>query len=555
MSAPRILSPTTTSGGTPVGGSGTPDTIPRWSTGTTLTNSILSQTSSGNAIRLNGITFFAGTAGSGTGGNYRITDDSGADKWLMGLLGTAGARTWTLYDIVNAQTRVAVDGTSGNVGIGTASPGARLHVLDTVNAQHTIFSSTNASRGYTEYRYNTSASLGYFGTANGITTGGASTDFAWRVETGGSLVMATGVNERARIDSSGNVGIGTASPSHRLAVVGGDIFRHNTFTDASNYKGTRLSSATYSGAEYSTLTVVGIGTFASSNIGLVLQPLGTGAITAQMPDGTATGGNARGANAVDLQTARTAASQVATGTYSFAAGYANTVSNIAACAIGEGNSAAGARSLAIGLSNTASGANSVAIGQECVASTTRACSIGYQNTASQIGSCALGYQTSATGDFSMATGLGAAARLYAARAHASGGFAANGDNQIITLVARVGTTDATKTALWLNGTSQRLVLPANTTWAAAIYVTGRSTGGTDNAFYIRQCVIKRDGANNTALVGTVQTIGTDIESNAAWDVEVTADDTNEALQIAVTGAAATTIRWVARVELVEVGLA
>lgn len=116
--------------GSPVGGSGTSGTIPVWSgSGTTLTNSILSQTSSGNAIRLNGIAFFAGTAGSGTGGNYRITDDSGADKWLMGLLGAAGARTWTLYDIVNTQTRVAVDGTSGNVGIGTASPSGRLHVV------------------------------------------------------------------------------------------------------------------------------------------------------------------------------------------------------------------------------------------------------------------------------------------------------------------------------------------------------------------------------------------------------------------------------------------
>jgi hypothetical protein len=123
------------------------------------------------------------------------------------------------------------------------------------------------------------------------------------------------------------------------------------------------------------------------------------------------------------------------------------------------------------------------------------------------------------------------------------------------LIARNSTTDATKTTLFLDGASVRLVLPASTTWAATIYVNGRSTGGTDNAFYIRQCLIKRDGANNTALVGTVQTVGTDIESNAAWDVEVTADDTNEALQIAVTGAAATTIRWVARVELVEVGLA
>ena len=114
--------------GADVSGSGTVGTIPVWSgTGTTLGNSLLSQ-SGGNAVRLNGITFFAGTSGAGTGGNYRITDDSGADKWLMGLLGTAGARTWTLYDIVNTQTRIAVDGTTGSVGIGTASLTAKLEV-------------------------------------------------------------------------------------------------------------------------------------------------------------------------------------------------------------------------------------------------------------------------------------------------------------------------------------------------------------------------------------------------------------------------------------------
>jgi hypothetical protein len=51
---------------------------------------------------------------------------------------------------------------------------------------------------------------------------------------------------------------------------------------------------------------------------LVVQPQGTGALQAQQTDSTATGGNARGANAVDWQTVRTgAASQVASGSTSF----------------------------------------------------------------------------------------------------------------------------------------------------------------------------------------------------------------------------------------------
>jgi hypothetical protein len=64
-----------------------------------------------------------------------------------------------------------------------------------------------------------------------------------------------------------------------------------------------------------------------TNIPLVLQPKGTGALQAQQTDSTATGGNARGANAVDWQMSRTAASQAATAQFSvIAGGYANTAS-------------------------------------------------------------------------------------------------------------------------------------------------------------------------------------------------------------------------------------
>jgi hypothetical protein len=64
------------------------------------------------------------------------------------------------------------------------------------------------------------------------------------------------------------------------------------------------------------LTVQG----SDTNIALVLQPKGTGALQAQQTDSTATGGNARGANAVDWQTGRNAASQVASGQLSFIGG-------------------------------------------------------------------------------------------------------------------------------------------------------------------------------------------------------------------------------------------
>jgi hypothetical protein len=66
---------------------------------------------------------------------------------------------------------------------------------------------------------------------------------------------------------------------------------------------------------------------------------------------------------------------------------------------------------------------------------------------------------------------------------------------------------------------------------------GRTRNGVSNAMFLRQLIIKRDGANSTTLVGSVQTVGTDIKTDTDLDlsVAITADDTNEALQVNVTG--------------------
>lgn len=65
---------------------------------------------------------------------------------------------------------------------------------------------------------------------------------------------------------------------------------------------------------------------AAADINAAIRPKGTGAIVAAIPDGTATGGNARGTYAVDLQLLRTAASQVAGSTGStIGGGYRNTI--------------------------------------------------------------------------------------------------------------------------------------------------------------------------------------------------------------------------------------
>ena len=73
-----------------------------------------------------------------------------------------------------------------------------------------------------------------------------------------------------------------------------------------------------------------------TNIDLVLQPKGTGALQAQATTSTTAGGNARGANAVDWQTLRSTASMVASSTGSVIVGGQNNTSSAYTSFVGAG---------------------------------------------------------------------------------------------------------------------------------------------------------------------------------------------------------------------------
>lgn len=77
-------------------------------------------------------------------------------------------------------------------------------------------------------------------------------------------------------------------------------------------------------------------TNAAANVNAAIVPKGTGAIVAQLPDGTITGGNSRGQYSVDLQRIRTAATQVASGNYSVVAGGQNNTASGINTFIGSG---------------------------------------------------------------------------------------------------------------------------------------------------------------------------------------------------------------------------
>ena len=102
-----------------------------------------------------------------------------------------------------------------------------------------------------------------------------------------------------------------------------------------------------------------------TNIPLVLQPKGTGALQAQQTDSTATGGNARGANAVDWQTLRDTSIKVASGLASVVAGgqanYASSFWGVVSGGYNNANIAFGG-ALAGGYQNLTAGNYSVSSG-------------------------------------------------------------------------------------------------------------------------------------------------------------------------------------------------
>jgi hypothetical protein len=154
---------------------------------------------------------------------------------------------------------------------------------------------------------------------------------------------------------------------------------------------------------------------------------------------------------------------------------------------------------------------------------------------------------------STAEGSGASAPLYGQKAFASGPFVAAGDAQGSTFVLRNQTTTNAVTELFLDGSASRIVPNQNSLMTFTILVAARRTDATGGgAGYEFKGVLRKDStAASTTLVGAVSksVLG---ETNTSWNCDVTADTTNGALSIKVTGENAKTIRWVAVVNTAEV---
>ena len=113
------------------------------------------------------------------------------------------------------QEKMRID-SSGNVGIGTSSPAQKLDILSTTSTVAKLTGGTGLNQGsylnvQGNYVGNYSVIIGGAYNADLMIYGGGSN--IWYQSAGAHIWNAGGASEKMRIDASGNVGIGTSSPS------------------------------------------------------------------------------------------------------------------------------------------------------------------------------------------------------------------------------------------------------------------------------------------------------------------------------------------------------
>ena len=149
------------------------------------------------------------------GGSIYSSYNDATKTWRVGS-GIQSAGLFSIYNATDAVTAVNID-SSGNVGIGTASPSSLGGKLVVTGGQPQIVTqgSVGAGSQITMYANGTSA--------NGLVIGQGYSSASDNVsyisnQATADMVFRTAASERMRIDVNGNVGIGTASPQGKLAI-------------------------------------------------------------------------------------------------------------------------------------------------------------------------------------------------------------------------------------------------------------------------------------------------------------------------------------------------
>ena len=148
-------------------------------------------------------------------------------------------------------------------------------------------------------------------------------------------------------------------------------------------------------------------------------------------------------------------------------------------------------------------------------------------------------------------GSGTDNSLSGIRTAADGSFSQAGDAQYSEFILKRETTTTGIYELAFPNQIKKLTLPNNTSWFFKVRVIGRSTDGATSTFHAEGTIKKGISAGFTEIVGGTIVNGVTDEL-AVGGMLIDADTTYGYLKISVLGLAATTIHWVAFLDLIQV---
>jgi len=200
--------------------------------------------------------------------------------------------------------------------------------------------------------------------------------------------------------------------------------------------------------------------------------------------------------------------------------------------------------VALGHQAQASGTDSVAIGRTTRAFLDNSVSIGWGNISDSGQGWALGNRSTTRG-INKAIVFGAT--------HSD---TDNGTEQFGLYSPRVTTTNATPTALTMDGVAPSLsnqnilVLADHSTYGFLARVVARDLATGESATWEIEGVAKKAaGAASVTQTSAVSPVTSDV--GPAWSVAMVADTANGGIAVVVTGQAGRTIKWLAKIETVE----
>jgi hypothetical protein len=179
---------------------------------------------SGSALTFDGTNLGVGSAAGANARLFAYANDASLPTFVARQDGAAAIQKWFA-----GGAEVGVFTQSGNLGIGTAAPQAKLEVSADTDATVSARVSQNnlGSSAIASLRLDTQGN-------------------SWSIRSGrngGYLSFHDAGGERARFDNTGNLGIGTSSPSAKLHVVG-NTYRQNDATGSFGFTLNTTSATT-----------------------------------------------------------------------------------------------------------------------------------------------------------------------------------------------------------------------------------------------------------------------------------------------------------------------